>query len=232
MIIGSVLSGEEFKRLNKGKKFYKLTTFDELHNGFQFRDNLNVDIVEFNPLGECKGGGMYFADFENIFDWITYGSKQMYWIREVRILNDSKVYIESGKFKTDKFALLKRKSIYDNEEYCKIIVKKNGWALEYVKNQTDEICKLAVQKYGLALSFVKKQTPEICKLAVQKTYTALAFVEHQTDEICKLALEQTPYALYWIKNQTDEICKIAVEKDETILRYIKRNDSDTQNQNI
>jgi hypothetical protein len=31
----------------------------------------------------------------------------------------------------------------------------NGLALQYVKNQTEEMCKLAVKNNGLALQFVK-----------------------------------------------------------------------------
>jgi hypothetical protein len=37
----------------------------------------------------------------------------MYWVRKVRILDDSKIFIEDGKFKTDKFALLRREKIWD-----------------------------------------------------------------------------------------------------------------------
>jgi len=38
---------------------------------------------------------------------------------------------------------------------CKIAVQQNGYALGYVKNQTEEICKLAVQQDENALDFVK-----------------------------------------------------------------------------
>ena len=41
-------------------------------------------------------------------------------------------------------------------------VKQDGWALQYVKEQTPEICLEAVKQDGYALRYVKKQTPEIC----------------------------------------------------------------------
>ena len=45
------------------------------------------------------------------------------------------------------------------EELCKLAVKRNGEALEFVKDefQTEEICELAVNEKGIALKFVKKQ---------------------------------------------------------------------------
>ena len=40
---------------------------------------------------------------------------------------------------------------------------KDGYALHFVKNETDELCKLADINDGGALEFVKNETDEICK---------------------------------------------------------------------
>ena len=50
------------------------------------------------------------------------------------------------------------------EEIYKNVVRWCGYLLEYIpyKKQTDEICKLAVQQNGYALQFVEDQTKEIC----------------------------------------------------------------------
>jgi hypothetical protein len=61
------------------------------------------------------------------------------------------------------------------EEVCNTI-KSAGYALRYVRNQTEEICKLAVQDDGEALQYVHNQTEEICKLAVQQNGDALKYV--------------------------------------------------------
>lgn len=49
-------------------------------------------------------------------------------------------------------------------------VKRDGLALQFVKEQTPEICLAAVEDIGLALDFVKEQTPEICLAAVQQSF--------------------------------------------------------------
>ena len=63
-------------------------------------------------------------------------------------------------------------------EICLEAVKKNGRALEFVKEQTSEICLEAVKKNGYALKFVKEQTPEICLEAVKQNGRALEFVKN------------------------------------------------------
>ena len=239
----SVLTGSDFKAIYQNTKFYKLTNELELHNGFQYVDGLNVDIITFNPSGQCSSGGLYFTELNKIAKWISYGGETMTYIREVEILDDSSVYVEKNKFKADKFnlqqkVLLKDFEQWNNLEFCKLAVQENGFALQFVKEQTDEICltieaklqsklkasllsKLAVQQNGIALQYVKEQTEEICKLAVQQDGYALTYVKDQTEEICKFAVQQDGYALQYVKEQTDEICKLAVQKNGPALQYVK-----------
>ena len=48
---------------------------------------------------------------------------------------------------------------WSDEAYCLEAVKKDGYALRYVKNQTEKVCLEAVKKDGDALSYViSKQT--------------------------------------------------------------------------
>ena len=69
-------------------------------------------------------------------------------------------------------------------------VQKDGWALEYVKEQTPEICLAAVRQNVWALNWVKEQTPEICLVAVQQCGLALMSIKEQTPEICLAAIQQ------------------------------------------
>ena len=66
---------------------------------------------------------------------------------------------------------------YDNPEECLEAVKQNGWALQFVKEQTEEICLEAVKQNGWALQFVKEQTEEICLAAVKQDGMALEYVK-------------------------------------------------------
>ena len=50
----------------------------------------------------------------------------------------------------------------DNINECIEAVKENGYALQYVKEQTPDICLEAVRETGFALQYVKDQTSDIC----------------------------------------------------------------------
>ena len=62
------MSGEKFCTFfpNLSKRLVKLTNETECHNGFQFKTGLNEDTIPFDPTGECKKGGIYFTDIDNI----------------------------------------------------------------------------------------------------------------------------------------------------------------------
>ena len=121
MSLHAVISGKEFNELYPDKTFIKLTNKDEIHNGFQFKTGLNIDTIQFNPTGECSTGGLYFCDENDVGRWIEYGNKKMTYYRVVKVLDDANIYIEEYKFKTDKFILGEKQSIFDNLNYCKLI---------------------------------------------------------------------------------------------------------------
>jgi hypothetical protein len=49
-------------------KYFKIFNESDNHNGFQYVDGLNVDIIPFNddPNESCVEGGLYFSDVEHI----------------------------------------------------------------------------------------------------------------------------------------------------------------------
>jgi hypothetical protein len=85
---------------------------------------------------------------------------------------------------------------------CKTLIEKCPFNIIFIsdKMMTDELCKLAVRLNGYALQYIKEQTEEICKLAVQEGGYALKYVKNQTEEICRLAVRQNEYALQFVKN--------------------------------
>lgn len=90
--------------------YYKIFNREELHNNLQYHDGINEDIIPFNPKGTCEPGGMYYSR-EDILEFIHYGC----WIREVVLLDDSKIYKDPDEFiekwKTNKFFLKPRRLI-------------------------------------------------------------------------------------------------------------------------
>ena len=220
-----LLSGKEFNKKYKNKTFVKLTKKDEIHNDFEFKTGLNVDIVPFNPSGSCRRGGLYFTDTKYLYKWINYDDEPMKWLRYVSIPRDANVYVEDFKYKCDKFILSERREITLNDIIttgdAKTAILLNNMPLIYVKEQTPEICIKAVKKDGYALEYVIEQTPEICIEAVKQDGRALEFVKEQTPEICIEAVKQNGYALRFVKEQTPEICIEAVKQDGWALEYIK-----------
>ena len=125
--IGKEVTGEKFNQLTKGLQLVKLTNKEEIHNGYKFEDGDNKDTVEFNPIGRCLPGGIYFIDKQEILKWINYGymnERNMIWYRKVSIPNSARVYIEHDKYKSDIIILGPRKKISE-ELLVKLMINNN-----------------------------------------------------------------------------------------------------------
>jgi len=149
-------TGAEFNKLNLGP-FYKITNKNELHNGFQYVDGLNIDTIPF-CTAECAAGGLYFANKANIFHFFNFGMN----IRTVQIPDDAQVSIEDYKFKSSKIILLNKSLISDSDlwndsEFCNLAIKHNGMLLEFVKvsNKNQSLYEIALRQSGWALQFVE-----------------------------------------------------------------------------
>lgn len=131
------MNGKDFK-INYGTKFFKFLNNTNTHNNFKYKIGLNVDVVPFNPNGNCETGGLYFTDINNIFYFYDYGNK----IACIKILDDSRVYIENFskngivKFKTDKFIITE---IYETEdEIMKLLEYADN--MKYKWEQDNNLC--------------------------------------------------------------------------------------------
>ena len=201
------------------EQFVKLTNPDGISRGFQYKEGLNEDIHELNREKECAAGGLYFCRFKNVGRWIgEYGGDALIW--NVEIPEGEEVIEYETKLKAKRIILSEPKKAYEDYELCNIAVQKNGYALQFVNEQTEELCKLAVQQDGIALKYVKEPTYELCKLAVQQCGIAIDFVKEQTEELCKLAVQQNGNALEYVKEQTEELCKLAVQQDRYAEEYV------------
>jgi len=202
------------------EEFVKLTNADNINRDFQYKEGLNEDVYDLNEMVECGKGGLYFSRFKDIMKWENQYDNCNIW--RVNIPEGEKVIeYNNNKLKAKRIILTDCQPLYNNPELCKLAVQQNGYALEYINEQTEELCKLAVQQNGYALQFVKEQTEEICKLAVQQNGYALDYVKEQTPEICKLAVQQQGCALQFVKEQTPEIYKLAVQQNGYALQYVK-----------
>ena len=162
--IGKVFSGSEFKQIYK-TEFYKILKNDLIHFGHEYVNGINICAEKFNSNGECSSGGLYFTELNKVPMWLKYTSNLTY-IVKVEILDDSLIYVENDKFKTDKFLIhlsakceIQNFPYWNNYDFYKLAVQQNCITLQYVKPelQTEELCMVAVQKYSLALQYVKPE---------------------------------------------------------------------------
>ena len=217
-------TGKTFNKKYTGVQFVKLTNIDENHNGYQFKDGLNVDTIPFSTQRDCSPGGIYFCRIDNFVKYLKYGTKTMHFIRFVTIPDDAKVFQEHDKYKSDKIILSERYNIFENEKICLEAVKQNSGVLKYIEHQTPEMCLIAVQKDGHALQYVKEQTHDLCLIAIRQNSGALEYVKDQTSELCLIAVRKNGYNLEFVKNQTPEICLAAVKQKGCALQYVKDQD--------
>ena len=89
---------------NKSVRYVKLLRADLDHNGFKYKEGLNVLDEPFNSHME-EGGGLYFCKESDIYKWIAFYKDSLGFIADVTLCPDS-TYIETAhKVKTDKFIL-------------------------------------------------------------------------------------------------------------------------------
>lgn len=94
-------------------RHFRFTNGHECHNGFQYKDGLNVDHNPFDPSEECGPGGLFFFNNDQLgfVPWHLHNGPYM-WIREVFLPNDAQVVnVANEKMKADKFILGPRRRI-------------------------------------------------------------------------------------------------------------------------
>jgi len=96
-----VISGKIFNKLMSGKTLIRLFNKTKIHNGWQYLEKLNIDPIKFNPQ-ECSAGGFYFIELQYWQLWKSYNNDVMEYYSLISIPDNSKIFIEFEKFKSDK----------------------------------------------------------------------------------------------------------------------------------
>ena len=68
-------------------------------------------------------------------------------------------------------------------KFCLKAVENDGYALQYVKEQSEAVCLKAVENDGDALRYVKEQSEAVCLKAVENDGYALRYVKEQSEFI-------------------------------------------------
>ena len=93
--------------------YYKVLNNNENHNGYQYKEGLNVLNDEFddNPNHHCVQGGLYYVAKENICNHLYMGDH----IREVTPPADARVVKDGNMYRADKIILEKRIEYHSDE---------------------------------------------------------------------------------------------------------------------
>lgn len=99
--------------------YYKFINKSKWHYNMNYKLGLNENVEPFNPSGECSKGGLYFTDKNNIVKFYTRGEI----LCEITLCEDSKVWYEDDKAKTNKFIITNMYNLSSNNinKYTKII---------------------------------------------------------------------------------------------------------------
>ncbi len=140
------------KSNDKSSKLLKFTNKECIHNGYEFKEGLNVDPIAFDTSVTCSPGGLYYISTrELMYLWTFYCSlgtltpKEMYYVWDVTLCPDSKTFNEiEGKSKADKFMLSNKRLIRDLEEWNDlkfqiIAINHNTNNIKFIKNPSIEI---------------------------------------------------------------------------------------------
>ncbi len=155
-----------------------LCNFPFLSGKYKFKCGLNIDTQKFNPNGTCTEGGLYFTKEDNILQWSEYTinrkSYKMYYIWDVRIPNNARVYTDGNKFKANRM-LIEEWDEWDNPKFCFDMLKKikrdnkrySRSLMRYISTHmwNDQgFCESAVRLDIILLAFLSKtqQTEELC----------------------------------------------------------------------
>jgi hypothetical protein len=226
----STISGKDFndKLANDStfpfykKELVKLAVENNIHNGFEFKEGLNVDPVPFNASGNCTKGGFYFTFSDYWSEWVSYRSEFMYWMWDVKIPDDTQVYLESdSKIKVDKFILENKRCIYDCEERCMLAVSRNGWVIRFIKDPSEEMKLEAVRQDGSAIRIIKNPSERVQLEAVKRNGLAIQYIENPSEAVQLAAVRQDGYAIRCIEYPSERVQLEAVRQDRTVIRLIK-----------
>lgn len=99
-------------------KYFKVTNDKEIHNGYVYKDGLNILDKPFQEIGSCVEGGLYFTTAKHIHKFYSYGI----YLREITLPEtdpDFKMVKDGNKWRANKIILGAKHSLLDPETYIK-----------------------------------------------------------------------------------------------------------------
>ena len=191
LYLKSLLSGKEFKELFPN--YCALKIIGSNKKNFQYKEGLNENNEVFDPTDECLPGGLYFTNFDNIFDFLCHGKKVAF----IEILDDEPIWIEPNKCKTNKLFI------------TKIITLD-----EYLNNMENEDKINVLTKYKSLITYLNKENQlQIIKQSGITAIDYLKCIETPDKELQLEAYKQNKNSIQFIKNPCKEILIEKIKND-------------------
>lgn len=132
------------------KSFYKITNYTENHNGFQYKNGLNIDTQPFGQDDFCANG-LYFYDLQYLWRYRNMGVN----VRKITLPEDA-VYLEEEfhdmkKYKANKIILGEKIEI-GSDKFIQLIKdtneENNKWVSNYMCKFNDDLSLNFCLKYN------------------------------------------------------------------------------------
>ena len=100
-------------------------------------------------------------------------------------------------------------------------VKKDGYAIKYIKNPSEQVQLAAVSQVGYAVSYIKNPSEKVQLAAVKQDSTAIRYIKNPNEQVQLAAVKQDGWHIQYFKNPSEQVQLAAVKQDGTAIRYIK-----------
>jgi hypothetical protein len=157
-------------------KFVKILSEDLKHNGFQYKEGMNVDTKPFdNNFNSSFGYGLYFTTNKLIYDYLSYGPL----IADVTVPLDANVVQFADKFRADRIYISNIRR-WDRELDLEKALNNNGSAIKHIQNPSDELLLMAIRRNARNIQYIKNPTDEMKLAAIKQNTTTIQYIKDST----------------------------------------------------
>jgi len=225
-MLAPFITGAEFNATNT-RKLLKLTSDSACHNGFTFREGLNIDRIPLNGLS-CKAGGLYITFEDCFYLWLDYNGQAMSHIWDVEIPKEAKVFMESGtKVKADMIILTNRRPIselpqWKNRDFQDEALQWNSRAIRFIDVPDEGQCLYVINKSSDNIRYINNPSEDLQLIAIRRDGFAIQFLDNPSYEVQMGALRYDPATIQYIKDPSPDHQLIAVKSNGLVIKYLPK----------
>jgi hypothetical protein len=202
-------------------KYIKITTKDNIHHNFTYKEGLNTDHLPLNDK-ECEAGGLSFIDTTNQNKWLIYikrNNKIGYWIWDCEPVGDFISFY--GKHKAQSIILSNPRCIWMDPKFQSSAIEFYGMGIQYVIDPSEKLQLKAVSSNGKAIQWIKNPSENVKLAAVKKYGDSIQWITDPSEDVILAAVIQDGEAIQWIADPSEAVQLASIRKYGTYIKYIK-----------